>query len=259
MFLLSFDIEEFDMPYEYGKTISFEDQIEISSRGTSIILDLLQKHQFKATFFSTVIFAKQVPEIVKRIKDEGHELASHSYYHSKFKPEDLHESRKELEKLSGMQVKGFRMPRMMPVDDQEIEKAGYDYNSSINPTWLPGRYNNLDVSRTLFKKGSVIQMPASVSPTLRIPLFWLSMHNFPLWFYLSLLKKTHKKDGYVNIYFHPWEFTDLTLPEYGFPGFVSRNSGEKMTQRMNLLLEWIRIQGFGCSTISGFMIDYRFK
>ena len=42
MILLSFDIEEFDMPFEYGKTISFEDQISISIEGTSLILDLLK-------------------------------------------------------------------------------------------------------------------------------------------------------------------------------------------------------------------------
>ncbi len=257
MFLLSFDIEEFDMPFEYGKAISLEDQIEVSSRGTHIILDLLGKHRFKATFFSTVVFAQQVPDIIQRIKDEGHELASHSYYHSQFNPQDLLESRKELEKLSGMQVEGFRMPRMMPVDDREIENAGYKYNSSVNPTWLPGRYNNLHVPRTIFKTNKLIQVPASVSPVMRIPLFWLSMHNFPLWLYLSLLKKTHKRDGYVNIYFHPWEFTDLTLPEYGFPGYVSRNSGEKMIRRMDTLMEWISSQGYTCSTISALTANYQ--
>ena len=61
MILLSFDIEEFDMPFEYGKTISFEDQMSISIEGTSLILDLLEKHQIKATFFSTVIFAINAP------------------------------------------------------------------------------------------------------------------------------------------------------------------------------------------------------
>ena len=30
MILLSFDIEEFDMPFEYGKDISFENQIAVS-------------------------------------------------------------------------------------------------------------------------------------------------------------------------------------------------------------------------------------
>ena len=32
--LLSFDIEEFDMPFEYQRKITFEEQIEISKKGT---------------------------------------------------------------------------------------------------------------------------------------------------------------------------------------------------------------------------------
>ena len=36
--LLSFDIEEFDMPFEYGKEISFDDQIAISKNGTIELL-----------------------------------------------------------------------------------------------------------------------------------------------------------------------------------------------------------------------------
>jgi hypothetical protein len=79
-FVLASAIEEFDMPFEYGKTISFEDQMSISIEGTSLILDLLEKHQIKATFFSTVIFAINAPEIIKRIIKDGHEIASHSYY-----------------------------------------------------------------------------------------------------------------------------------------------------------------------------------
>lgn len=258
MFLLSFDIEEFDMPFEYGKEISFEDQIEVSVTGTNIILDLLEKHQIKATFFSTATFAINAPKIIERIKAEGHELASHTYYHSKFKIEDLLSSRLKLESIFGSQVYGFRMPRMMPVSDEEIENAGYIYNSSINPTWLPGRYNNLNISRTHFRQGNVVQLPASVSPTFRIPLFWLSFHNFPLSVYKHLLKRTYKKDGYVNIYFHPWEFTDLTDRErYGFPNYVSKNSGTKMLSRMEELIVWAKTQGFKDATIKEFIDKIR--
>lgn len=249
MYLLNFDIEEFDMPFEYGKKISFEDQIDISARGTTIILDLLQKYQFKATFFSTVVFAEQVPELIWRIKTEGHELASHSYYHSSFKPADLLESRLKLEALSDMNIIGFRMPRMQPVNPQELEAAGYHYNSSMNPIWLPGRYNNLHFPRTVYTSGSIIQIPASVSPYMRIPLFWLSVHNFPMEFYLYLLKKTHDYDGYVNVYFHPWEFTDLSGKLYGLPAYVKRNSGNEMIQRMDTILQWIKKQNSACISI----------
>ncbi|MGY0038580.1 polysaccharide deacetylase family protein [Pedobacter sp. NJ-S-72] len=115
MVLLSFDIEEFDMAFEYGKSITFEDQISISTEGTRIILDLLLKNNLKATFFSTVTFAKNATHLIKRILDEGHELASHGVYHSDFKKEHLLESRLALEELSGVKVAGYRMARMMPV------------------------------------------------------------------------------------------------------------------------------------------------
>lgn len=42
MIYLSFDIEEFDMPKEYGYDIAFERQIAISREGLSAILDLLK-------------------------------------------------------------------------------------------------------------------------------------------------------------------------------------------------------------------------
>lgn len=254
MVLLSFDIEEFDMPFEYGKEISFEEQINISVNGCHIILDLLAKHGLKATFFSTVVFAVNAIEIIDRIKNEGHELASHTYYHSKFADEDLLNSKLKLEELSGLPVTGFRMPRMMPVGEEQIEAAGYVYNSSINPTFLPGRYNNLNVPRTYFKQGNVIQLPASVSPVFRIPLFWLSFHNFPLWYYKHLFKKAYRKDGYINIYFHPWEFFNLNdKPRFGFPGYVSKNTGAKMADRIDRLMIWIKANNYPTHTIAEFI------
>jgi peptidoglycan/xylan/chitin deacetylase (PgdA/CDA1 family) len=237
MILLSFDIEEFDMPFEYGKYISFEDQIEISKKGTSIILDLLKKYQIKATFFSTVIFAQNALELISRIVAEGHELASHTFYHSKFEIEHLAESKLVLEKISGQNIKGLRMPRMKDVEHFAVRDAGYSYNSSLNPTWLPGRYNNFNKPRTYFTDNGVIQIPSSVSPIIRFPLFWLSFHNLPLWLYLLIAKYTLKKDNYLNLYFHPWEFTDLNdKKRFGFPAYVSKNTGKLMQQRIEIFI-----------------------
>ena len=181
-------------------------------------------------------------------------MASHTYYHSKFEDADLLKSKEKLEELSGLPVTGFRMPRMAPVSDEEIEKAGYTYNSSINPTLLPGRYNNLHISRTYYKLGNVMQLPASVTPIFRIPLFWLSFHNFPLWYYKHVFNKAYRKDGYVNIYFHPWEFYDLNDKQrFGFPGYVSRNTGLKMKDRLDQLMAWINRNQYPTSTIASFL------
>ena len=186
MILLSFDIEEFDMPLEYEGTISLEEQLSVSRKGLQNILRILKKHQIKATFFSTVIFAENNQDLIQELLSDGHELASHTWFHSDFEEKHLLESKLRLEELFNTKIIGLRMPRMSPVSDDAVANAGYFYNSSINPTFLPGRYNNLKVSRTAFWQNNVLQMPASVSPVFRIPLFWLSFHNFSLQLYQIL-------------------------------------------------------------------------
>lgn len=243
MIYLSFDIEEFDMPKEYGYDIAFERQIAISRKGLTAILDLLKKHQMRATFFSTVVFAQQVPDLINRLIEEGHELASHTYYHSDFENEHLKRSKEALEQQFEVTVEGLRMPRMLEVSAEEVKKAGYRYNSSVNPTFLPGRYNKLHVPKHFFNENGLWQIPAAVS-WFRFPLFWLSFHNLPLWLYRFLLKRSVKSIGYAALYFHPWEFTDLHQKEFNFPAYVMRNSGKKMIARFDSLLTFIKQQGW---------------
>ena len=231
------------MPKEYGYDIAFERQIAISRKGLTAILDLLKKHQMRATFFSTVVFAQQVPDLINRLIEEGHELASHTYYHSDFENEHLKRSKEALEQQFGVTVEGLRMPRMLEVSAEEVKKAGYRYNSSVNPTFLPGRYNKLHVPKRFFYENGLWQIPAAVS-WFRFPLFWLSFHNLPLWLYRFLLKRSVKSIGYAALYFHPWEFTDLHPKEFNFPAYVMRNSGEKMIARFDTLLTFIKQQGW---------------
>lgn len=252
MVLLSFDIEEFDMPFEYKGEISFEKQISISQHGLENILNILKKHQVKATFFSTVIFAENSKHLIERLLNEGHELASHTWFHSDFEEKHLKESREKLEELFSTQVTGLRMPRMMPVNEKEVEKAGYSYNSSINPTFLPGRYNNLKVSRTYFNEGNVMQIPASVSPNFRIPLFWLSFHNFPLFIYKKLVLDVLKKDNYLNVYFHPWEFSDIKDEAFKLSGITTKNTGKEMVERFDEFVGWLKSKNYTFGTFQEF-------
>ena len=170
---------------------------------------------------------------------EGHELASHTYYHSDFAIEHLLSSKEALETEFGVTIEGLRMPRMLEVAATDVKQAGYLYNSSINPTFLPGRYNKLHVPRSMFCEEGLWQIPAGVSPW-RIPLFWLSFHNFPLWYYKHLLSRTVGSLGYAALYFHPWEFTDLHQKEFNFPFYVMRNTGEAMIARFDKLLSFAK-------------------
>lgn len=254
MILLSFDVEEFDMPFEYDRTLPFEEQISISETGTRRILDLLNKHQIKATFFCTATFALNSPALIQRMIKEGHEVASHGYYHSEFKPEHLLQSRKALETITNTRVNGFRMARMFPVEIAEVAKAGYYYNTSMNPTYLPGRYNNFFKPRRYFMEGKVLQVPASVTPVVRFPLFWLSFHNLPSKLYHFLCRWTHRKDGYLNLYYHPWEFTDLYDKEkFNFPDYVSKNSGDQMVQRFDKMLISFKKRNYRFCTFNEFV------
>jgi peptidoglycan/xylan/chitin deacetylase (PgdA/CDA1 family) len=255
--MLSFDIEEFDVPQEYGANIPFEEQISISAAGTNIILDILKEANIKATFFSTVTFATNAQQVIQRIVSEGHDLASHGWFHSSFENKDLLASRNELARISGREVKGFRMARMMEVDDEAIRNAGYVYNSSLNPVYLPGRYNNFRSPRTIFVEDGLIQLPASATPLLRIPLFWLSFHHLPLWFYQSACSRTMRRDGYLNIYFHPWEFRDLSDKRLGLPWLIRKNSGADMIARFQKLLTWMKSKEYSFDTLIGFVSSYR--
>ncbi len=258
MILLSFDIEEFDMPLESGKDIPFQEQMSISIEGTKKIIQLLRKHSIKATFYVTANFAENAPNIVKEIISEGHELASHGLYHSDFKPEHLLISKEILEKIGNTQVEGYRMARMMSVPEDEIKKAGYVYNSSINPIFLPGRYNKLNEPRKYFKREGVWQLPASTVPFFRFPLFWLSFHNLPLKLYQSLASCAIRKDGYLNVYFHPWEFMHIgEMGKYNFPSYVTKNTGEKMVERLDKFISWGKKRGYKFSKTSDFIRELK--
>ena len=244
MIFLSFDIEEFDNPLPYTKTLSFAEQMSFSETGTTRILDLLLKKSVKATFFCTANFALHAKGLIERMVKEGHEVASHGYYHARFESKHLRESKQVLEQLTGKTVYGFRMPNMLPIDARSVIDAGYLYNSSLNPTFLPGKYNNLNKPRRIFYEDSLCQIPASVSSHLRIPLFWLSLHNIPINIYKRLCLGAIKKDGYLNVYFHPWEFADLSAPEINLPSYIVRNSGNALIERLSQVVDCFKQKNY---------------
>lgn len=251
MILLSFDIEEFDLPREHGVEISLEEGMRVSRYGAERILDLLARHNARATFFCTANFAKSAPDILKRMMEEGHEIACHGCDHFVPKDDDPVESKRVVEDVvrglgyPDFAASGYRQPRMFPVSDALIEECGYKYNSSLNPAFIPGRYMHLDVPRTTFLKGKVWQIPASVTPWLRIPLFWLALHLFPEWLYRAFVRRVHKHDGYFTTYFHPWEFYELNAYEqFKAPFIIRLHSGGCLEGRIDRLISWFEKEGY---------------
>jgi peptidoglycan/xylan/chitin deacetylase (PgdA/CDA1 family) len=238
--LLSFDIEEFDIPEEYDRPLEDNIKFKISRRGLSNVISLVDRLDITATFFVTANFALHNRDTIKQLS-KHHEIASHGFYHSQFCLEDLQKSKQTLEEITDTKVIGFRMARLQPVDDIEIEKAGYEYNSSMNPTYIPGRYNNLSKPRTAYYTNKLLNLPISVTPFIRFPLFWLSFKNFPLSMMQLATKLTLETDSYLNIYFHPWEFTDLS--QFKLPRYVKKDSGSKMVDKLEKYLTWLKTQG----------------
>ena len=239
--LFTVDVEEFDTAVEFGHNISLNEQIAVSSRGLRLVAERFDAVNVPTTLFTTANYALHEPDLIRDLSQK-HEIASHGYYHTTFEPNDLLTSRLALEKLLGKPVTGFRRARMGFVDPVDVQKAGYQYNSSLHPTWLPGRYNHWGEPRRPFRELGVWQVPASVTPTLRLPLFWLSLKNFPFGLYKQLCRQTLQSDGFLNLYVHPWEFTDLSAYDR-IPTYVRRYSRDQLLDRVESLLRYLKLQG----------------
>jgi polysaccharide deacetylase family protein (PEP-CTERM system associated) len=124
---------------------SWDDRELRVERNTEKILEILNEAGVKATFFVLGWVADRCPRLVKKIAAEGHEVASHGYWHrrvntqdrKKFR-EDIRKSKIILEDLSGQKVFGYRAPSYSISREtfwafDELYEAGYRYDSSIFP------------------------------------------------------------------------------------------------------------------------------
>lgn len=245
--LISFDVEEFDLPEEYGVPVPPDEKSGVSAEGMERILGVLARHpEVRATFFTTVNFARMNPEIFAGMCGEGgHEIGSHGVSHSTFAPEDLAESKRVLEKLSGRSVTSFRPARLAAVSKEELLKAGYRCESALNPVWLPGRYNHFTASLRPFREAcGLLQIPVSAVPLIRFPLFWLSFKNLPFSVYRGLAAVSIGQVGFFNLYTHPWEYSERARDEqWHIPGYITRHAGQAMADRLDRLLKFLEGQG----------------
>lgn len=145
---LSFDIEDWfhivDIPQleDRNKWNGFSSIVEDK---TSLILDILDEHDTKATFFMLGWIAQKYPALSKKIAQAGHEIASHSFWHRRvyeMNPEDfkhdLSLSIDILEQQTGKKVKGFRAPSFSITPGTEwafeiIHGLGLKYDASLFP------------------------------------------------------------------------------------------------------------------------------
>ena len=235
---LSFDVEEFDLPNEFGADLPLQRQLEIGQRGFETTLALLDRLEITATLFTTSRFGAHASRLLKTAS-ETHEIASHGVRHDTFSKGDFARSRTELMDLTGTKITGFRMPRLQPISPEEVRRAGYTYDSSENPIRLPGRYDNRHLPRTPRMEEGLLRVPISTTPRLRIPLFWLGFRHLPRPALRACLDRTLATDGRVVLFFHPWE---LLKPDRGLPmpAVVRRGGGPRLERRLETELKRLK-------------------
>jgi peptidoglycan/xylan/chitin deacetylase (PgdA/CDA1 family) len=231
--LLTFDVEEFDLPVEHGMNMTVGEQMAAGKQGLDAIAEILNETTTRCTLFTTANFALKYPSAIAQLSAR-HEIASHTFFHSSFKREDLLNSKQVLEDIISREVYGLRMPRMKKIEGGWIREAGYSYDASINPTWIPGSYNNIRLPRTCYNENGITRVPSSVSANFRIPLFWLAFKNLPYAYFKKLAFQSLEKDGYLSLYFHPWEFIDLS--KYSLPGIIKRKSGSELLDKLKTFI-----------------------
>lgn len=234
--LLSFDVEEFDLPSEFHQPISKESQFQISNDGFHAILSLLKKYDIQVTFFVTANFALKYKHLIAEVAKD-HEIASHGIRHSHFKVEDLAISRKILTEISGKPVLGFRSPRMISVNGTSISRAGYHYHSSLNPTYIPGRHYNFFRPRVATIENGLRSIPVSVSPLLRFPMFWLGFKRIPLFLTKIFAQWVFASDKCLSLYFHPWEFADIG--SLLTPWYIKTPNGKELLIKLEKDINWL--------------------
>lgn len=200
-------------------------------RAMDHMLELMAKWNVKATCFVLGVVAERAPELVRRIADAGHEIASHGHRHelvSELKPAefraDVAESKQLLEDMTGQRVRGYRAPSFsltewaFPI----LRDVGFEYDSSLFPTTIAhDRYGKLAWLNAregpIVRHGGLTEVSMSCLSLGAHALPWAGGGYFRLMpyrvFKLGVERILSSGKPYV-FYIHPWEL-DVTQPRLG--------------------------------------------
>jgi len=224
---MSVDVED------YFQVSAFDDVVErdrwdrMESRvagNTDRLLAMFDECRVRATFFVLGWVAERQPQLVRRIADAGHEIASHGYAHrlvytqsrDAFR-DDLRRARAVIEDAGGQRVAGYRAPSYS-ITTQSIwaldvlAEEGYVYDSSIFPI-RHDRYGIPSSPRHPYRlkraAGPLIEAPASTvrRAGVNLPIagggyFRLLPYWWTRWGIASLNANERRA---AIFYIHPWE------------------------------------------------------
>jgi len=184
-------------------------------------LEFLDTWGVKGTFFVLGRVADLLPDMVRMIAQEGHEIASHSFEHLRLynmSHEQIHDtltrSRKVLEDVSGTHVKGFRAPDFS-INDQTlhildmIQEAGYRYDSSLYPIQGHDVYGVRDTEPWIYRlPNGLVEYPLSTVEVAgwRIPALGGGYFRlYPLTVTRRILRRIERGGHSAMFYIHPYE------------------------------------------------------
>ena len=197
-----------------------ENRIDI---GLNRILELLDNHKTKATFFTLGWIGDKYPDLIKNIVQNGHELASHGYSHEKAYNQSKDKFREEikrtkaiLEDISGQEVTAHRSP-FFSITNKSLwalpilKEEGFETDSSISPikTWRYGittcpddifRIEDIDLIEFPISKFSLLARNCAVGGAY--------FRLFPYTFTFNGMQARLRKTKYNMFYTHPWEYDD---------------------------------------------------
>lgn len=146
--LFTVDVEEYFQVHVFDGCVDRAEWDVLPSRvglSTRKLLDLLEPHGIRGTFFVLGWIADRHPELVREITEAGHEIASHGWGHRRITDlsreefrKDVRRSKEVLEEVTGAPVYGYRAPSFSLVPGTEwaleiLADEGYRYDSSIFP------------------------------------------------------------------------------------------------------------------------------
>jgi len=147
-FLMTVDVESFSIPLNKCDN---ETAKMVHQTGLPRLVDLFAKHDIPATFYFTGEFVDLVPESIDLVKDHGHEIGCHGYYHDPERSFDilsfeeqvsiLRKAKDLIESISGP-IESFRAPALRINKDtvKALEATKFTSDSSICPQRFDGPF-----------------------------------------------------------------------------------------------------------------------
>jgi polysaccharide deacetylase family protein (PEP-CTERM system associated) len=222
---MTVDIEDYFQVQAFADAIprtSWETIPRRVEANTERILARFEEAGVRATFFTLGWIAERHRGLIRQIVGAGHELASHGYDHVRadcldragFRA-DVGRTRRLLEDLGGVAVRGYRAPTFSIGPRNmwafaALEAEGYAYSSSIYPV-RHDLYGMPDAPRFPFRPGggALWELPMTTLAVGGYKLPWSGGGYFrllPYRLYKSGLRRMLRRDRRpAMFYFHPWE------------------------------------------------------